>query len=70
MLKCQKLQSYILRWDKYVAGYHCPQTPQPERLGQGLGTETQAPEISSRGRLGLGVVTACGAREECTMAGE
>lgn len=31
--------------------YHCPQTPQHETLGQGLGTETRAPEVSSRGQF-------------------
>ena len=33
-----------------------PQTPQPETLGQGLGTETQAPEVSSRERTRVGCV--------------
>ena len=28
--------------------HHCPQTPQSETTGQGLGSETQAPEDSSR----------------------
>ena len=31
--------------------YHYPQTPWPEMLGWGLGTETQAPEVSSKERI-------------------
>ena len=47
---------------------HCPHTPQPEMLGQELGAETQAPEVSSRQntRLGCGE-TARGAKEQCSM---
>ena len=30
------------------------QTPQPEKLGRGLGTETQAPEVSTRERTRVG----------------
>ena len=40
-----------------------PQTPQSEMLGWGLGSETEAPEVSSRERTC--VETAWGAREPC-----
>ena len=36
--------------------YHHPLTPQPETLGQGLGTETQASEVSSGKRTRVGCV--------------
>ena len=40
--------------------YHCPQTPQTETLRMGLGSETQALEVSSRDRTRVGSMqTAC-----------
>ena len=36
--------------------YFCPWTPQPETLWWGLGTETQALEVSSRERTSVGCV--------------
>ena len=34
--------------------YHCPHIPQPEMLGQELGTEIKAPEVSSKDRTRVG----------------
>ena len=46
---------------------HRPLVPPPRTLGRGLGTETQAPEISCRERTSVGYVrTVWGAREWCT----
>ena len=36
--------------------YHHSWKPQSKMLGQGLGTETQALEVSSRGRIRVGSV--------------
>ena len=36
--------------------YHHPKTSQPETLGQGLGTETQALEVRCRERTRVGNV--------------
>ena len=48
--------------------HHCPQKQQPEMLVWRLGTETQAPEISSWERTRVDCVeTARGAKEWCTM---
>ena len=48
--------------------YHRTWTPQPEILRWGLGTETQAPEVSSREKTMAGCVEAAWeAREWCVM---
>ena len=36
--------------------YYCPWTPQPEMLEWGLGTESQALEVTSRDRTMVGYV--------------
>ena len=43
-----------------------PQKPQPETLGWGMGAETQASKLSSRGRTRVGYMeTALGAKWPC-----
>ena len=47
-----------------------PQIPQPEMLGQGLGTETQAPEVSSRERTRVGIMNQRELGSSAPQAGE